>query len=290
MKIWLLFAFLSMFTLAGAELSQRAAMTSKKDISAVTNNFFIWSLQGTAGFIVALLTFSSLNLDSLNTAFWSKLVLLAVLYFIGGTLYYTSYKASNISISIILMSLSSLVSSTLGIIFLHESTNWVKYLGVLLIIIAIAAVRYTKGKQNWSKYNLFALLGGLVYGFTFTLDKSFIVAGISPFWYLGFMSGSVGVVSAILGFKIIRDDLRKLEFNDFYPMFSSAFFGVLFNLMTFFAYVNHGDVGKIDAINNSVVFVVILAEYLFFKERDSMLKKVLASILAFVGMAILAIY
>jgi len=52
---WYFFAILSVFALAGAEFSQKIALSHKANISAVTNNFFVWIFQGIGGIIIAVL-------------------------------------------------------------------------------------------------------------------------------------------------------------------------------------------------------------------------------------------
>lgn len=47
--------------------------------------------------------------------------------------------------------------------------------------------------------------------------------------------------------------------------------------------------GRVDSINNFVVFLIIVLEILILKDRSNLKKKVLAAIIAFVGVTILAL-
>jgi len=161
MSTWLIFSLLSVVVLAGSEVLQKISLMQKVDISAITNNFFIWTLQGIVGIILAVvLNQFSLNLSSVSVY---KLVAISVIYFAGGTFFYSSYKGNSPSISIILGTISVVVSSCLGKFFLHETYGVLDVVGIILILSAIFFLN-VKRKENLDKYNYFAVLGGLCYG------------------------------------------------------------------------------------------------------------------------------
>ncbi|EFK96195.1 hypothetical protein LDC_1793 [sediment metagenome] len=61
----------------------------------------------------------------------------------------------------------------------------------------------------------------------------------------------------------------------------------LYNFFTFTAYTLGGEVGRVDAINNSQVFLIIMAEYFILKHKDYIFKKLLAAAIAFTGVLVL---
>lgn len=188
---WLLFAFLSLFALVGSELSQKISLTGKKNLSAITNNFYVWTFQGIGGLVLALALGGFLI--PTDTQVWLKLLLNGVIYFIAGTLYYTSYKANSASISIILGSFSAIVSTSLGILFLGEEFSLLKLLGVALVLAGIAYVNYSK-ELKFSLPNLYALGGGIAFGIAYTVDKSIVVSNVHPcnVCWITLFYGSIG--------------------------------------------------------------------------------------------------
>jgi drug/metabolite transporter (DMT)-like permease len=283
---WFIFALLAVITMAGSEIAQKVALTREIDISAITNNAYIWLIQSLGGIIISLaLGQFDMIQDWQN---WLRLLILALIYFTGGTAYYTSYKSNSPSVSVILGSISVIISTTLGIIFFEESTHWLKFLGIALILIAILFVNYKKDKFKIDKFNALALLGGTLYGIAYSLDKSFVLE-INPSSYLAFMSGSVGLVSFILKPRHIVKETKRLKIVDFLPMFVIAGFGILFNLFTFISYGKGGNVGVVDAINNSAIFIIILVEVLFLNDKEKLGKKIIAAITAVGGIAILSL-
>jgi drug/metabolite transporter (DMT)-like permease len=284
MQEWFIYALLSIFVIAGSEISQKISLTQKVDISAITNNFFVWIFQGTGGIILSLI-FGGISF-ALNISDILRLTLVAITYFLGGTFYYTSYKGNSPSISIILGSISVIISTFLGIIFFDESTHIQKFIGIGIILVSIIIVNLKK-KEKFGKYNLFALLGGVCFGVAYNIDKSFIQT-VSPFNYLILMCFSVAIASFIFKPKLILKEVKKLSTKNFYPMIFAATFGTLFNLFTFLSYDKGGNVGIIDAMNNSSMFLVIAMEIIILKDKSSLFKKITSAILVVFGIYLLS--
>lgn len=279
MQIWLIYSLLSVLALAGSEISQKISLTQKVNISAVTNNFFVWTFQGFIGLLLAF-TFGQFSL-MIPTQLLFKLFIIGVVYFAGGTFFYTSYKGNSPSISIVLGTISIVISSLLGTLLLHDKYTLLTVVGIALILSAIFFLNINK-KEKLSKHNLYAILGGMCFGVAFTLDKS-MVTTISPFMYLGLMCWSVAVVSVVTSFKLIKQEFGMLVGKNFLPMLSSSIFGSSFNLFTFFAYRNGANVGVADAINNTAVFFVIALEIILLKDRSNIFKKLIAASIATLG-------
>lgn len=284
MESWFIFAILSVFTFAGSELSQKISLTQKEDIHPVTNNFYVWLIQGIGGLLLAL-AFGQI-FWGLGGGDWLRLIVVAVVYFWGGTFFYLSFKTNSPSISIILGSSSIIVSTLLGIIFFDESTSFAKFAGILLVIISLIVVNYQKN-QKLDKHNILALIGGVFLGVAFNLDKSFAVE-IPPIMYVGILCVAVAVVSILIRPRLIYRESKVLKLRNFMPMISAAVFGILFNLFTFISYDEGGNVGVIDALNNAGVFLVILFEILILKDRKDLLKKFVGAGLVIAGVVLLS--
>jgi drug/metabolite transporter (DMT)-like permease len=281
---WFIYALFSVLALSGSELSQKVALTHKNNISAVTNNFFVWIMQGLGGLVIAFL-FHQLNF-SLFQIPWLRLLIIGIVYFVGGTLYYTSYKSNSPSISIVLASVSVIISSILGIIFFHESTIFIKFVGIGIILSSIFYLNFQK-KIKLDKYNILAILGGLCFGAAYTIDKSFALQ-MPPAMYLMLMCFSVAFVSFVIKSGLIIKEFAKMNSENYFPMVASAIFGILFNYFTFKSYASGGNVGVVDAINNTTVFIVIILEILILKDKYNLTKKIISSVLAVTGVMLLS--
>jgi len=140
MQLWLIYSLLSVLSLAGSEMSQKISLSQKVDISAITNNFFVWTFQGLVGITLAILL-GQFSLTMPPTMAW-KLIIISFIYFVGGTSFYTSYKGNSPSISIIFGTISVVISSILGAIFLADSYTILKVVGIFLILTAIFFLNY----------------------------------------------------------------------------------------------------------------------------------------------------
>jgi len=280
-----MFCLISVILLAGSEISQKISLTSKINLSAITNNFYVWGLQGIMGILLALVT-GQFSLSLSNTSI-IKLILVSLVYFIGGTLFYTSYKGNSTSISEILGTLSVVASSFLGVLFLKESWNIYKILGVLLIMTAILILNFNN-KERFNKYNLLAMAGGACWGIAYTLDKS-LVTNISPFMYLGLMCLGVAFASILFGAKSIIKESKRIKVPDFYHLLTAASFGSAFNLFTFFAYRSGANVGIADAINNTSIFFIILFEIILLKDKTHLPRKIIAGLIAVSGVIMIGL-
>lgn len=285
MHTWLFYSLLSVAALAGAEMSQKISLTQKVNISAITNNFFVWILQGIIGLALAFLL-GQYSLSIPLPMAW-KLALISCIYFAGGTAFYTSYKGNSPSISIIFGTISVVFSSLLGTLFLQDHYSVRLVIGIVMILSAIIFLNYNR-QEKLNKYNLYAILGGTFFGAAFTLDKSMSTT-ISPFMYLGLMCLGVATVSVITSLKLIKNETGKMHRKNFVPIIMSALFGSTFNLFTFFAYRHGANVGVADAINNSAVFLVIFLEIAILKDHSQLGKKVAAAAIATAGVILIGL-
>ncbi len=286
MPLWFILTIVSVTILAFAEIAQKVALNRKDDISAEANNFGVWIFQGTLALIYVFLftkpIFPTLTIDLLV-----KMFALGSIYFWAGTLYYTSYKGGAASVNSILVSSSIIVSTALGIIFFHESVTLLKFVGSVIILLAIVYLNYDK-KLKWNKSNNYALAGAALYGIAFTLDKGFSLE-FTPHIYQVLFAFSIGIVGLLYRGKIIVKDLRRIEPNTIKVVFISALTFFIWNKLNFVAYTVGGEVGRIDSINNAVVFIIILLEVFLLKDKSNLHKKIISAAIALAGISILGI-
>lgn len=284
MPTWYVFALLSVFGMAGSEIVQKISHSQKIKLSAITNNFFIWTLQGIFGLVLALIINQTFfEFSTINSL---KLLTVATVYFFGGTFFYTSYKGNSPSLSIVIGSISVVISTFLGILTFDEGASIDKFIGILLILISIFIANYN-AKERFNRYNLFAFAGGILFGLAYTLDKSFAIES-SPILYVSILSFSVAIVSLFFKHQLINRERKNLQKRNYYFICIIAIFGTLFNFFTFMSYSRGGDVGVVDAINNSAVLLVLLLEIILLKDRTNLFRKLLASTIVLIGITLLS--
>lgn len=285
---WIAFSLLSITFLAIAELVQQHLLHTNNRMEERTSAVLLFFTQ-------ALLILPIIFIFNLNTSMLSiftnqitpYLLLVSLLSSISMILYLRSFKVENISISGMLLSFSIVVSTILGIIFLNESLSITKLIGIGLILTAIISLRLSNIK--FEKNHKYALIGSIIFGINFTLDK-FIVVNTHPMIYMFWIFLLIPIIGFLSSPKTVIDTIKKSQLSDFKALFISAIAYLVFNLCTFYAYSKGGEVGKVDAINNTQVFLIIVAEFFILKQRDNIWRKLITAFIAFIGIWILGNY
>ena len=126
---WFSFSLLSIVALATAELTQQHLLNKGTHIEERTSAVLTFLVQ--AIFTIPIIFFTDLK-HSFFSVFSSEtlpyMLLVSFVASIGMIYYLRSFKVKNISISTIFISLSIVVSTTLGIVFLKEGFYFTKYL------------------------------------------------------------------------------------------------------------------------------------------------------------------
>jgi drug/metabolite transporter (DMT)-like permease len=285
MITWLTLTIVGLFCVALADISQKMSLKGESPLSSITNNFIVWNILGVISLIYFL--FLGQSFPVLSPSFFIKLIPLATAYFLGGTFYYQSFKGNSVSLSAVLATVSCLITTFLGILFFNESTTLLKFIGSFIVLCAIVIVNYQK-KLHFEKYNIYALLGGLFYGVAYTADKYFIISS-SPDFYQIVLCFSVGMASFVFRPRQIIRELGKFEKYLIPSIASATIFFFLYQKFLFWAISIGGEVGRIDVLNNTTIFIIIFLEVIFLKERSNLKKKIIAALIAFVGATLLAL-
>lgn len=287
MPQWLIFTILALFIVAFAEIGQKISLTKKEDISPQTNNCIVWFIQFLYSLLFAFYT-RTLSLQNINFTTALQLVTLGIIYFFAATFFYASFKKGSASISGILATISMVTSTALGIIFFHEGTSIFKFFGAFLIFLAIVIVHFSS-KEKFQKTNILALLGGLLFGVAYTIDKKFSIQ-LNPHTYQVLYTGTVTLVSLVFAGKQIVTESKTIHKKTLQVMFFSALAFFAWNKLNFMAYTLGGEVGKIDSINNTTIFVIILLEIIILKDKTQLKKKILTALIAGSGVFLLGFF
>lgn len=284
---WFIFCLLSIFVASIADLSQQRFFKETHSLDDLTSTVVILTVECFLAFPVIWL----LGLqDQLKIAFMSSLlidlILISLLGTAGTIFYFRSLRVKNISVSIILGMFSVVVSTTLGILMFNESTDIFKFLGIFLILVAVTLSQWQN--SMFENNHWFGLLAGIIFGILAVINKD-VLFTLNPIVYI-FCSCLIGVIITFLlrPIKILQCFATN---NNSWIIPSivagSAYF--LYNFLTFLAYTYGGDVGKMDAINNAQIFLIVIFEFFVLKHTDSITRKFITATIAFVGITILGV-
>lgn len=282
---WFTLSILSVFVLAVAELSQQHLLNIKNAFNERASAVLTFAVQSIIA--IPFLFFFELT-DQIFAIFdpviFPKVMLVTFTSSIAMVLYLRSFKVKSISISAIFVSFSVVVSTVLGIIFFSESTSYLKFLGIALIMLAIIITRYKN--VTLEKNHLYGLAAGFIFGIAYVFDKS-IVLDIHPLVYIFWAFLMIAIWGFILGSRDVIISVKNKSLNEYKPIMISGLAFFLFNFFTFTAYRYGGEVGRVDAINNSQIFLIILFEYFVLKNTKGTVRKLFSAGLAVIGIYIL---
>ncbi|MBI2414590.1 EamA family transporter [candidate division WWE3 bacterium] len=283
---WFIFSLLSITALATAELAQQHLLHSEGHFKERTSTILVFLVQ--AILILPFILLSGLK-DQLFIIFNSLstlpyIIFVAILGSFSMLFYLKSFRVENISISSIFISLSTVVSTTLGIIFFQEGFYLYKLLGIALILLAIISLNYKNFQLEKNHY--YGLIAGLMFGLSYTLDKR-VIFDVHPAIYLFWVCLLVALFGFLINSKVVVESIKSARFFHYKPIVLSGVGYLIYNFCTFMAYSVGGEVGRIDAINNSQVFLIILFEYFIYKHKDGVARKFITAGIAFSGVLIL---
>lgn len=130
------------------------------------------------------------------------------------------------------------------------------------------------------------MAAGFIFGISYAFDKN-IVLEIHPLIYILWTFLLIAVWDFVFGCKKVLGSLKDKKISAYKLILISGIAYFLFNLFTFTAYTYGGEIGRIDAINNSQIFLIILFEYFILKNTNQTAKKLLSAALAVLGILIL---
>lgn len=139
-------------------------------------------------------------------------------------------------------------------------------------------------KRNWAL--IAAWIVAAIYGVTFTIAKDVMPKYIAPFGFILLRVGGTTLLFWIASFCIKTE---KIDKTDFPRIFAAAFFGVTFNMLTFFKGLSYTSpiMGAVLMVTTPIIVLILSA--ILLKERMEN-KKILGIILGLAGTLFLILY
>lgn len=126
----------------------------------------------------------------------------------------------------------------------------------------------------------------IIYGVTFTIAKDVMPAYILPYGFIVLRVGGSVILFWLIWFFVPKE---KIDHKDFPRIIAAAFFGVAFNMLTFFKGLSLTSPISASVLMVTTPIIVLILSAIILKER--MLKrKVFGIILGLVGTAFLILY
>ncbi|QYJ68955.1 DMT family transporter [Flavobacterium litorale] len=131
-----------------------------------------------------------------------------------------------------------------------------------------------------------ATLVSIIYGVTFTIAKDVMPAYIKPF---GFIALRVGISAVLFWIVAPLFSQQKIDRADFPRIIASAFFGVAFNMLTFFEGLSQTSPIMASVLMVTTPIIVLVLSAIIMKEKI-IGKKAFGIVLGLIGTVLLILY
>ena len=174
-----------------------------------------------------------------------------------------------------------------GLIFLKEPFILNKFIGSMLIIFSNVFIFYKKGKFKLNKYIYLAILANIVYSIAL-----FLSVNISDQFNTPLYVSITTLIPALLILLVERIKIKDLkdEFNNGNKK-AIITTGITWGISIFLSYRAYqlGNVTIVAPLCALTVMLSVIVGYLFLKEKDNMIKKVISAVLILISIILIRI-
>ncbi len=274
--MWILFVF--MYIVLAVAFTQFYKIVTKTSKSDGTLTVLLQFLAGISALLLCPFFNFSFPTD------WKVYLLLGIaciFYAISDRMNTTVRSGIEASTFSIIKQLSTVFMILAGLLFFKEQFVWKKIIGAGLIIFSNILIFYKKGSQKLDKYVLLGILSNIAFSIALFLDVN-----ISDNFNLAFYVALTLFVPAL--FITIAERIKfsniKKEFqngNKKAILITSLCWGTMI-VVQLRAY-QLGDVTSVAPLCALTVIGNVIVGYLFLKERNNLLKKIIAAILIIIS-------
>jgi len=216
-----------------------------------------------------------------NLKIYILLFLATIFYAINDRLQTAAMKHLEVSVLSIINQLSNIFIIIIGLTIFREPLVISKIIGVILILLGNVYLLYRKRKLDLNKYIILAILSNLAFSIAMSTD-----IGISKLFNLPIYISITLIIPALI-IKIIEKiptytiikEYENGEKKYFYATGISWGLAILFSLRSF----RFGQITTIIPLQSTAILLNIIIAYLFLKERNNLLKKLLAALIVISG-------
>lgn len=174
-----------------------------------------------------------------------------------------------------------------GLVFFKEQFIWSKFIGAMLIIFSNVFIFYKKGKVQFNKYILLGILSNLAYTVALFLDVN-----ISNEFNLAFYVALTLTIPSVLIMIFERIKLSEIKEELINGNKKAIFITAISWGTMIVAQLRAYQLGNVSIVAPLCALTVILnviVGYLFFNEKDNLIRKIISAILIIISIVLIKI-
>jgi len=281
---WLLLVLVNVLTGSLARIFQKILLKNKESDPFAFS--FIFQLIVAFLFLIHTLIYQQLNFPNLY-GLSLNILIMSLFYSLGNIFTFKAFKLTEASEVAVIFSSNTLWSVLAAIILLGEELSTNKISGISLVIIGLIAINYRKTDWKINKGHAYALLGAFLFGVAFTNDALILnrFKNVSSYMTIAFLLP--GITTLFFKPKAINNLPYFLHFKIIPSLLFCCFLYFLASLTIFEAYKSGGNASIISPISQSSLVLTVIISYIFLKERDHLLNKIVGTLITFTGILLL---
>lgn len=211
-----------------------------------------------------------------------------LLYTIAPFFYYRALKRLALSEVTILYTLTGIFALIVGVFLGTEPFYFSRLLGGVIILLSVGLLAFQEGKWKIDKGFWLMLGATFFYALAATADNQLISRGYFSIFFIVAITFGVPALLLLLFDRSARAHFSRMLSRKIFPTIAiSGFFFLASFSSLFIAYQWGGTTSQVSFVLCTEVVVVVILSAIFLNERDNMKKKVIAAILACIGVFLL---
>lgn len=287
---WLLAAFLAVAFTVTYELITKSVLNRREDhhpTAFAAAAFLTCSMYAAAIYIfmgVKQQDFQNLLIPRLGGILFADIIL----YTLAPFFYYRALKRLPLSEVTILYSLTGMFALIIGVMLGTESFYLIRLIGGIVILFSVGLLTIQAGKWK-ADIGFWLMLGAtFFYSLAAIADNQLISHGYFSIFFIVAITFGVPALLLLIFDKAAREHFTRMFQRSVFPVVAiSAFFFLTSFSSLFIAYQFGGTTSQVSFTLSTEVIVVVLLAAIFLKERKDFRKKILAAILACIGIFLL---
>lgn len=216
--------------------------------------------------------------------FWGLAI---IFYTMSDRLNTTVRKSIESSMFSIMRQLSTVFMIFAGLLFFKEPFILNKFIGAVLIIISNILIFYKKGNRKIDRYIILGIISNICYAIALFLDVNFSDNFNLPF-YVAISLGVPGILIFVFEKIKISDIKDEIKNGNKIVIIITGVTWALSIISQLRAY-QLGEVSVVAPLCALAVILNVIIGYIFQKERENMLKKIISAILIVLGIILIKI-
>ena len=281
---WVFLVIISAFTSSLTRIFQKVLLKDKDSDPFAFG--FIFQITVAFLFLLYTLITNTLIIPDLS-GLTINLIVMTLFYSLGNFFTFKAFKTAEASEVSIIFTSSTVWSIIAALFMLGEKLTMNKIIGILLVVLGVIAVNYSKTSWKINKGHLFALLGALLSGIAFTND-AFIINRFQSIPSYMIIAFAVPAINTLLySPKSIKKIAYYFNPNILFRLLICSFFHALSAISIFEAYKRGGEASVISPIQQSSIIFTVIIGYIFLRETNRLPNKLLGMTLTFLGVLFL---